>query len=291
MITKDGQLSVRSATHQDLQRLANLVHFEAHVHRHLDWRPPLDWIGFQPYLMIERDGELVAALACPPDPVGMVWIRLFAVSSGFSPRQAWEELWPLAGDMICKLGCPVPVAAIPLHTWFRTLLETSQFTRTHSVIILSWKGAPLPTIHLDPHIAIRAMAEDDLESVEDVDHAAFNLVWQNSRENLELAYRQATVATVAEMGNIILGYQISTATPIGGHLARLAVKPEFQGKGIGYAILRNVLGAFQERGAHTVTVNTQDDNLSSLAVYQKAGFTRTGEEYPVYQHTLDSNSK
>jgi ribosomal-protein-alanine N-acetyltransferase len=269
-----------------LQRLANLVHFEAHVHRHLDWRPPLDWIGFQPYLMIEMDGEVVAALACPPDPVGMVWIRLFAVASSFSPRHAWEELWPVACDVICKLGCPVPVAAIPLHTWFRTLLETSQFTRVHSVIVLTWKGAPLPASPVDPQIGIRAMAVDDLESVEDVDHAAFDIVWQNSRENLELAYRQAVVATVAEMGNGILGYQISTATPIGGHLARLAVKPEYQGKGIGYAILRDVLGSFQERGAQTVTVNTQNDNLSSLAVYQKAGFTRTGEEYPVYQHIL-----
>jgi ribosomal-protein-alanine N-acetyltransferase len=286
MITKDGQLIVRPATHQDLQRLANLVHFEAYVHRHLDWRPPLDWIGSQPYLIIERDGEVVATLACPPDPVGMVWIRLFAVSSGFSPRQAWEELWPVACDMICKLGCPVPVAVIPLHAWFRSMLEASQFTRTHSVIVLSWKGAPLPMSPVDSRIGIREMALDDLESVEEVDHAAFDLVWQNSRDNLELAYRQAALATVAEMGNRILGYQISTATPIGGHLARLAVKPEYQGKGIGYAILRGLLSSFQKRGAKMVTVNTQNDNLSSIAIYQKAGFNRTGEEYPVYQHIL-----
>jgi hypothetical protein len=33
-------------------------------------------------------------------------------------------------------------------------------------------------------------------------------------------------------------------------------------------------------------VNTQQDNLFSLTLYQKAGFTRTGEEYPVYQYQI-----
>jgi len=88
---------------------------------------------------------------------------------------------------------------------------------------------------------------------------------------------------VAEDDGQLLGYQISTATTMGGHLARLAVHPAAQGGGIGYALVHDMLSQFTRRGARQVTVNTQQDNLVSLALYQKAGFKRTGEEYPVYQ--------
>ncbi len=35
-------------------------------------------------------------------------------------------------------------------------------------------------------------------------------------------------------------------------------------------------------GIGKLSVNTQSDNGSSLALYEKMGFTRTGERYPVY---------
>ena len=86
----------------------------------------------------------------------------------------------------------------------------------------------------------------------------------------------------------LVGYQISTASPLGGHLARLAVCPEQQCKGIGYSLVVDTLSQFNRRGAQRVTVNTQQDNLASLSLYKKAGFRETREQYPVYQYSLES---
>jgi hypothetical protein len=36
---------VRPADSTDHQQLSNLIFFEARLHRHLDWRSPLDWLG------------------------------------------------------------------------------------------------------------------------------------------------------------------------------------------------------------------------------------------------------
>jgi hypothetical protein len=47
-------ITIRQATEDDRQKLAMLVHFEVYVHRHLDWRPPLDWLGSQPYLLQKK---------------------------------------------------------------------------------------------------------------------------------------------------------------------------------------------------------------------------------------------
>ena len=130
------------------------------------------------------------------------------------------------------------------------------------------------------------MTLDDLEAVQDIDQAAFTPVWQNSLSYLEFAFRQAVSATVAESQGRLVGYQISTETPVGGHLSRLAVYPTHHGKGIGYTILLDLLNQFARRGVRAVTVNTQKDNLASLNLYRKAGFRLTGEEYPFYQLAL-----
>lgn len=287
MITNLKEITVRPARPVDKSKLANLIHFEPYVHRHLDWRPPLDWIDQDPYLVLERQGEVLASLASPPDPPGVAWIRLFAVSSKIPVENAWSELWSTAREFLAASEKPLRVAAIPLQGWFRQVLEEAEFQRTHKVIVLIWRRGELPPQVDQGSLLIRPMNYDDLPTVEEIDMAAFGSVWQNSLSCLQIAYNQAAVATVAEESGEILGYQISTGTPMGGHLARLAVKPQAQGSGIGFALVRDMLSQFQRRGAKAVTVNTQQDNLISLSLYQKAGFRRTGEEYPVYQFTLD----
>lgn len=280
------KLSVRTATPEDRQKLANLIHFEIYVHRHLDWRPPLDWIGHQPYLLAEQNDKILAALACPPDPPKVAWLRLFAASSEISVRRAWEALWPEAHSQLLETPGLKRIAAIPLQNWFHNLLAESDFQETHRVVMLNWepgRQASRAPASLPPELTIRPMNFDDLVWVEKIDESSFGSVWQNSQESLELAFRQAAVATVVEEAGRLIAYQISTPTPMGGHLARLAVHPDLQGLGIGYALVCDMQSQFERRGAQTVSVNTQQDNYVSLSLYEKAGFRRTGEEYPVFQ--------
>jgi len=282
-ITTREQIAVRFAQDQDRKQLANLIHFSPLVHRHLDWRPPLDWIGYQPYLIAEHDGCILAALACPPDPPDIAWIRLFAVSNDLTDVEAWEVLWPAAHEYLWG----ITVAAIPLQAWFTKLLTTAQFTQTHEVLMLLWEQQELPPEEQVPNCVIRLMNFDDLANVKELDAQAFGPIWQQSMDILEVAFQQAAIATVAEDQDGLIGYQISTAGSGGGHLARLAVHPRVQHQGVGYALVRDQLAQFYERGAQRVTVNTQRENMASLALYEKAGFQRTGEIFPVYEAYLD----
>jgi ribosomal-protein-alanine N-acetyltransferase len=284
-MNRTSALTIRAANSDDWQLLANLIHFGTLVHRHLDWRPPLDWIGLRPYLVAEQGHELVAAMACPPDPPDISWIRLFAVSGLIDAEEAWQELWWPARAQLFEHR-QVVVVAIPLQEWFRQLLQSSGFSLTNRVMMLVWESGNLPAEHKLADVRIRPMNFDDLDPVEALDTSAFGPVWRNSRASLELAFRQAAVATVAEADGELAGYQISTASHLGGHLARLAVKPELQGRGIGYGLVRDMLDQFERRGARRITVNTQQDNLPSLALYERAGFRPTGENYPVYQYQV-----
>ena len=278
-------ISVRQVVAQDKQQLASLIHFETHVHRHLDWRAPLDWIGFSPGLVVERSGNLLAALIAPPDPPEIAWIRLFAVSAHLSVDDAWDLLWTEARRWLSQTP-ELVVAAIPLHGWFCDVLVASGYQHVNDVIMLQWEtGHPIPEL---PATAcrLRSMNQDDLLAVEELDRLAFGPLWRNSLDSLQLAFRQAAIATVAEFEDRLAGYQISTPSPLGGHLARLAVHPQRQGMGIGSSLVVDTLRLFLQRGAQRVTVNTQGDNLASIHVYQNTGFQRTDEIYPVYLYRL-----
>ncbi|MFU8773784.1 MAG: GNAT family N-acetyltransferase [Anaerolineales bacterium] len=280
--------AVRLVNSSDKQKIANLIHFETNVHRHLDWLNPIDWIGKQPFLTIEKGHNLLAAMACPPGPQGIAWIRLFAAATVISPEKAWKALWNHAYEQLSNMMV-TKVAVIPLHDWFHELVIQNGFEPTIQVITLLWKKQKLPLSKRDKDITIRSMRHDDLDDVASLDYRAFDPMWCNSQSSLETAFSQAAIATVVELKGLLIGYQISTSNQLGGHLARLAVHPEFQGAGIGYSLLCDVLQQFDKRGAHRVSVNTQGDNIISLGLYEKAGFEKTGEEYQVFELNLTSS--
>ncbi len=275
---------IRKATLEDRQRLANLIHFEVYVHRHLDWRPALDWLGYKPYLVLEIEEEITGALACPIDEPEIPWIRLFASRSNSDLREIWQMLWDAAWSELTDLGAR-RIAAIVMQGWFRLLLEETGFKHTDNIMVLSWESGirelPAPKCKL----LIREMMPEDLEAVFHLDNLAFEYEWRNSARALELAYGQSTVATVIEDGQKLLGYQVSTTSMGGGHLARLAVHPEARNQGIGYALVAHLLDELQKRGIHQVTVNTQQDNAASLALYARAGFRQVDEQYQVFQYS------
>lgn len=278
------KLNVRDAVEEDRQKISNLLHFELRVHRHLDWRAPLDWLGSSPFLVAEDQERIVGALACPVDPPGVAWLQAFAAATSRPVTEIWHSLWGRALSQLEK-NQDLVIAAIPMQEWVVTLLKQSGFTLEHEVVILAWDyNRPLEHETDIPYV-IRPLQADDLELVWQVDRSAFKPLWQNSLPSLDLALKQASIATVAESELGIFGYQISTLSHMGGHLARLAVLPSYQGRRIGYALTNDLLRQFLLRGTFRVTVNTQSDNLASLRLYERLGFQRTGESYPVYVKT------
>jgi len=273
---------VRKAAKADKLEIANLIHFETHVHRHLGWRMPLDWLGTQPYYALEKDGRVIASLACPEDPQSVAWIRLFCVANRrIAAQDAWQQLWPkVLNDY---KNHPVIFTAMPLNTWFERILLESGFEPAHHVEMLVWNPPLVYHPGKRDTIHIRKMKREDLEDVFRVDCEAFDEpIWRNSLDALKIAFVQAVYSTVAEDQTGIIAYQIGTRSPTGGHLARLAVSPKMQSRGVGGMLVHDLLTYFRHQGDTTVTVNTQTDNHASLALYKSFGFKSTGEVYPVY---------
>ncbi len=281
---RESQLVVRQVEDQDRTNLANLIHFGTYVHRHLDWRSPVGWIGHHPFHIIERNNKIIAALACPPEPPKIAWVRVFVCNSHFPQNKAWEILWPKTKSQLLNMGVEI-LAAIPLQKWVKGLLHEHGFDHTHNVISLAWDKQGIVE-NKDAPVNIREMNHDDLPQVLNVDSAAFDPLWQNSYSLLELAFESACIASVAVEDAEIIGYQISNPTQYGVHLGRLAVHPKAQQKGVGTALIRNLQSTFSKSYSGRISVNTQDTNKRSLFLYNKAGFKETNEAFPVFQYTF-----
>ena len=271
---------VRPVDLNDHQQLSNLIFFETHIHRHLDWRSPLEWLGAPFYWALEEGRHITAALACPTEVEGIAWVRLFVYAGHATADNAWNLLWSTAKEEVARAG-GATVAAIAMQAWFQQALASSGFENHQQIVMLEWQKQPWVSRQVSG-IHIRKMTEADLHQVVETDNAAFHPLWHNSFETLQLAFSQALFATVAESSNGILGYQISTGHGQRAHLARLAVRPEVQGHGTGRALLSDLFSKVTRNGIVRLSVNTQSDNMTSLSLYQKMGFNRTGEEYPVY---------
>ena len=283
---------VRPANPKDHQQLSNLIFFESRLHRHLDWRSPLEWLGAPFYWALEENRQITAAMACPTEREGIAWVRLFVYTGRWSAESAWSLLWATARQEIAEAG-GAKVAAIAIQPWFQDVLAESRFENRQQIVMLEWRYQP-SSAAASPRepsgIRIRRMTEADLAEVEKTDAASFDPLWQNPLETIRRAFGQALYGTVAENENGIIGYQLSTGGGQRAHLARLAVHPSVQGKGAGRALLEDLFRYITFTGISKLSVNTQSDNQASLSLYQRMGFLRTGEEYPVYTYDVPAYS-
>jgi ribosomal-protein-alanine N-acetyltransferase len=248
-------------------------------HAHLDWLAASDLVGLTPFRLLLERGQPSACLACPPDPPGVAWIRVFAGAVGLPAADAWHAMWPAASESAIELGAHT-AAALTVDSWMTSLLRASGFAESNRVVFLEHQGRSGTPI-IPAGARLRAYASSDLQALQEVDQRAFDGLWQYSRQVLAAALAQAASVTILEAEGVIAGYQLSTASALGAHLARLAVRPEFQGRGYGRALVEHLLHEFGLRGFDRVSVNTQTDNSPSLRLYRRLGFRDTGQSYPV----------
>jgi ribosomal protein S18 acetylase RimI-like enzyme len=279
-------LQIRRAAGQDYDQIANLSFYESNTHRHLDWHSPLEWIGSPNYWVREEDGHITAALACPEDPPQVAWIRFFGHYQYLSATQAWLSLWEATRNEIARANTPTYVAAIVVKQWFQSLLLSSGFELKQNIVLLELKNENLRSFSAPHGVRIRPMRDEDMAVVAKVDLAAFGQFWHNTEITLQRARSQCASATVAEDDSGVIGYQLSTKNPLGAHLARLGVKPEAQGRGVGGALVSHLIHGFNAGQLSRLSVNTQADNTASLSLYKKLGFVLTGEHFPVFVYPI-----
>ena len=274
----------RSAQNIDIPGLTWLFQSAPFFYRHLDWRPPSEWFGNHPIYLAEVGDKILAVLALPPEPPKIAWIRFYACAPGVAVEKHWQDLFQHCLAEFNQRDRPF-IPALGINEWFSSLLTQSNFSVFQHIISLTREVLiPLPAENIHKAVFIRPMVIEDLGEIAEIDQEAFEPIWQNSYEQIRYSILRSGYATVAELGERIVGFQISTFDMFSAHLVRLAVRPSLRGQQIGYTLIADLIEKFQKERLWQITVNTQDNNQPSIGLYHKTGFNLTGDKYPVYMY-------
>jgi len=138
-----------------------------------------------------------------------------------------------------------------------------------------------------PRLEFSKASVADLYTLMSLDHASFPWLWWNSPVEFRSYIHLPDVQVyIASLGENPVGYASFTMYKGWGHLDRLAVIEEEQGKGFGAAQLHHILDIMQGLDADSVNLSTQEDNVRSHRLYKSFGFRRTPEKMGFYGREL-----
>lgn len=125
-------------------------------------------------------------------------------------------------------------------------------------------------------IELHRAQKDHLEKLVTIDQLAFGKFWEQGEKSLKhyINYDEVNFLIYKVNENIIT-YAIHDHK----YINRLAVLPEFHGKGIGKKILQKIINNLWENGVKTVSLNTQITNEKARFLYENIGFKEIERSY------------
>jgi ribosomal protein S18 acetylase RimI-like enzyme len=278
----------RLVQQSDYERIRSFLNDDVYLHRHLDWDSLQDWVSNPGFVIDETNGEITGVLACIRESQGGTWVRLFSCPRSINPLLVWNRLFVCLKDQFLN-NFDSRINSLAYADWFQRLLSTSGFLTNYSVVVLRNNHLSELNLRTNPDALIRPMEESDLLAVADIDHQSFLELWQISKNILIKARAVSSSGFVAELDGCLVGYQLSSIDHEFAHLSRIAVLPSYQNLQIGRSLISSLFDHLTQIGVTSLTVNTQSNNVASLALYESCGFIFTGDYFPVYE-LLISNS-
>ena len=127
----------------------------------------------------------------------------------------------------------------------------------------------------------RTLAERDLEEIVEIENASFSNPWTRQMYVRELQNPDVSFLYVLRVPEEIRGdivYRIAGFCSFWLvldeiHINNLAVRGEYQGRGLGTALLSQVLEAGARRGAERATLEVRRSNAPARRLYERLGFS------------------
>ena len=280
-------MTIRMAKRSDATALTRLLQRAYYTHLHADWHLPADWLDTPGFLVREHEGQLISCFAVGADPKPAAWVRVVAMPYSGDPLGEMQnfaaELEPiLVREDIRQL------AWLMTQDWPQSWLQKLGFGQGPSNWVETYvkSGLKAPSVVADERLLIRPVQPEDYPALAAIEAAAFEPIWRHSASGLSMAKLQALTFTVAQLDDTPVGFQYSTRSQEGAHLVRLTVSPDYQGFGIGSALLADAFEQYGRLGFDMVSLNTQVDNIASRRLYQKFGFQSAGFRLPVWTKSV-----
>jgi len=170
--------------------------------------------------------------------------------------------------------------------WLVDQLRVRGFETREYVVAFERLGIEPPPYPTPAPAQIRTAHYNDLPALLNLDQQAFGSIWHKTPGNFSEALAKAISFNVALIDGWIVAYEWCEIYREHAHLTRLAVHPDYQGRGIGAQLLYQAITDALTEGANIITLNTQESNHRSRALYERFGFVDTRQRMPVLWQDL-----
>lgn len=145
------------------------------------------------------------------------------------------------------------------------------------------------------------MTRDDVAAVTALEQETFSTPWseetfralQQRGTDVEIWVAEEPLGASADLGvddassgrsqSDVKGYAVMWCFADQAELANLAVRPEQRGKGVGSALLDQVLDRCSDRGAESIFLEVRRSNGAAQELYRSRGFRTVGVRKRYYQ--------
>jgi ribosomal-protein-alanine N-acetyltransferase len=266
----DPVYEARSATPSDADAVQRLIARTWRVHLRIApeqvpprLRPGMGWVAG------DRD-SISGLMLAEIQPFLIALITAAVVSEDWRVSPYLDTFLPLVEETVRSKGATALVQ-IGYAPWLTAVLRERGFVTRDWVVTYEWHFQPV-TVRGNPSVTVRSAHLSDLPALLSLDKRIFGPIWHKPMNSFEEALARAFVFTVAETDAQIVGYQWCEKHERHGHLTRLAVRPGWEGRGIGTRLLTEALVTIVQAGVNWVTLNTQESNLRSRMLYERHGF-------------------
>ena len=278
-------LWTRPLTPADRWALLDAIYTDPHTYYYPGWTALGDWLAQGLGWGLVFEDALVAALVAVPESDIWAWLRLFTARGDVPTGLAWRMLWRAAAAPLAAQGI-THVVGLGGRRWVDRFFRQGGFRHTADLRSLLWRGpaSALPAATPRADLRIVPLPADAVDAAAQVDRLAFDPAWRLRPELVHRVYAEARLALWAcTPDGRAVGYVCFTPAPHGAHLARLAVHPDWQGQGVGRALVVQGL----QRLSHSdpglwVSVNTQRANTRALRLYRRLGFEPNPTDQPLW---------
>ena len=133
---------------------------------------------------------------------------------------------------------------------------------------------------------IRPAVPADVDMMSAIERVCFTVPW--SRDSIEHSIRSKNSYCVSViLDGVVVAYGISHTASDEGEILNLVVSPKHRRRGLGRAILSDMLKVCAARGAKNVYLEVRESNTGASALYEKAGFAVTGRRKNYYKYPTE----
>jgi ribosomal-protein-alanine N-acetyltransferase len=131
------------------------------------------------------------------------------------------------------------------------------------------------------HVTVRAMAEDDVPAVLDIERASYQFPWSEGifRDCLRVGY----LCRVVVLHEELIAYGVMSAGAGEAHILNLCVRESYRGRGVGRTLLGYLLDRAAAAGMTEAYLEVRPSNGAAIRLYQALGFEQVGMRRGYYQ--------